>query len=411
MTFAPRRLRAASLSLACALSLVAAQPWLSASAWAQGAAPLGGFAEPSTAMPQPPEIAARAFILQDLSSRQTLSARNADQPVEPASLTKLMTAYLVFPALQSGKLSLTQELPVSERAWRTGMTGASRSFIDVGSRVKVDDLIKGMIVQSGNDATVALAEGVGGSVEGFVEMMNRQAQAFGLKTTRFANPEGLTAPGHITTARELSVIATRLITDFPNSLPYYSMKEFTFHGIKQGNRNLLLYRDPTVDGLKTGYTDAAGYCLIATAKRPMPGGGERRLLSVVVGTASAEARANESQKLLNWGYSSFDVVKLFDANQPVTTAPVWKGQAKQARLGRSTPITAIVPRGQGGSIQTNVTRPDPLLAPLSKGQPVGSLEIKVGGATWQTLPLQSLDDVPQAGFFGRIWDAIRLGVK
>ncbi len=411
MTFAPRRLRAASLSLACALSLVAAQPWLSASAWAQGAAPLGGFAEPSTAMPQPPEIAARAFILQDLSSRQTLSVRNADQPVEPASLTKLMTAYLVFQALQSGKLSLTQELPVSERAWRTGMTGASRSFIDVGSRVKVDDLIKGMIVQSGNDATVALAEGVGGSVEGFVEMMNRQAQAFGLKTTRFANPEGLTAPGHITTARELSVIATRLITDFPNSLPYYSMKEFTFHGIKQGNRNLLLYRDPTVDGLKTGYTDAAGYCLIATAKRPMPGGGERRLLSVVVGTASAEARANESQKLLNWGYSSFDVVKLFDANQPVTTAPVWKGQAKQARLGRSTPISVIVPRGQGGSIQTNVTRPDPLLAPLSKGQPVGSLEIKVGGTTWQNLPLQSLDDVPQAGFFGRVWDAIRLGVK
>ncbi len=411
MTFAPRRLRAASLSLACALSLVAAQPWLSASAWAQGAAPLGGFAEPSTAMPQPPEIAARAFILQDLSSRQTLSARNADQPVEPASLTKLMTAYLVFQALQSGKLSLTQELPASERAWRTGMTGASRSFIDVGSRVKVDDLIKGMIVQSGNDATVALAEGVGGSVEGFVEMMNRQAQAFGLKTTRFANPEGLTAPGHITTARELSVIATRLITDFPNSLPYYSMKEFTFNGIKQGNRNLLLYRDPTVDGLKTGYTDAAGYCLIATAKRPMPGGGARRLLSVVVGTASAEARANESQKLLNWGYSSFDVVKLFDANQPVTTAPVWKGQAKQARLGRSTPISVIVPRGQGGSIQTNVTRPDPLLAPLTKGQAVGSLEIKVGGNAWQTLPLQALDDVPQAGFFGRLWDAIRLGVK
>ena len=411
MTFAPRRLRAASLSLACALSLVAVQPWLSASAWAQAAAPLGGFAEPSTAMPQPPEIAARAFILQDLSSRQTLSARNADQQVEPASLTKLMTAYLVFQALQSGKLSLTQELPVSERAWRTGMTGASRSFIDVGSRVKVDDLIKGMIVQSGNDATVALAEGVGGTVEGFVEMMNRQAQVFGLKGTHFANPEGLTAPGHITTARELSIIATRLITDFPNSLPYYSMKEFTFHGIKQGNRNLLLYRDPTVDGLKTGYTDAAGYCLIATAKRPMPGGGERRLLSVVVGTASAEARANESQKLLNWGYSSFDVVKLFDANQPVTTAPVWKGQAKQARLGRSTPISVIVPRGQGGSIQTNVTRPDPLLAPLTKGQPVGSLEIKVGGATWQTLPLQSLDEVPQAGFFGRVWDAIRLGVK
>jgi D-alanyl-D-alanine carboxypeptidase (penicillin-binding protein 5/6) len=413
MTSVSLRQRAGTLTLACALSVAAlAQPWLASSAWAQGSpATLGGFSEPAMAMPQPPEVAARAFILQDLSIKQTLAARNADQAVEPASLTKLMTAYLVFQALQGGKLSLQQELPVSERAWRTGMTGASRSYINVNSRVKVDDLIKGMIVQSGNDATVALAEGVGGSVEGFVEMMNRQAQAFGLKTTHFANPEGLTAPGHVTTARELSIIATRLITDFPQSLPYYSMKSFSYNGITQGNRNLLLYRDPTVDGLKTGYTDAAGYCLIATAHRPAPGGGERRLLSVVVGTASAEARANESQKLLNWGYSNFDVVKLFDANQPVTTAQVWKGKSSTARLGRSAPITVVVPRGQGGSVQTSVTRPNPLLAPLAKGQAVGSLEIKVGGTAWQTLPLQSLDDVPQAGFFGRMWDAIRLGVQ
>jgi D-alanyl-D-alanine carboxypeptidase (penicillin-binding protein 5/6) len=399
------RLRAGVLSLACALSLA------SAPAWAQTpGANLGGFAEPSTAMPQPPEVAARAFILQDLSTRQTLSSRNPDQTVEPASLTKLMTAYLVFQALGNGKLSLQQELPVSERAWRTGMTGASRSFINVNSRVKVDDLIKGMIVQSGNDATVALAEGIGGSVETFVEMMNRQAQAFGLKTTHFANPEGLTAPGHVSTARELSIIATRLITDHPNSLPYYSMKEFTFNGIKQPNRNLLLFRDPTVDGLKTGYTDAAGYCLIATAHRPGTGG-ERRLLSVVVGTASPEARANESQKLLNWGFSSFDVVKLFDANAPVTTAQVWKGRSSTARLGRTSAITVVVPRGQGGAIQTSVTRPNPLMAPLAKGQAVGSLEIKVGGTIWQTLPLQALDEVPAAGFFGRMWDAIRLGLQ
>jgi D-alanyl-D-alanine carboxypeptidase (penicillin-binding protein 5/6) len=399
------RLRAGVLSLACALSLA------SAPAWAQtSGANLGGFAEPSVAMPQPPEVAARAFILQDLSTRQTLSSRNPDQTVEPASLTKLMTAYLVFQALGNGKLSLQQELPVSERAWRTGMTGASRSFINVNSRVKVDDLIKGMIVQSGNDATVALAEGIGGSVETFVEMMNRQAQAFGLKTTHFANPEGLTAPGHVSTARELSIIATRLITDHPNSLPYYSMKEFTFNGIKQPNRNLLLFRDPTVDGLKTGYTDAAGYCLIATAHRPGTGG-ERRLLSVVVGTASPEARANESQKLLNWGFSSFDVVKLFDANAPVTTAQVWKGRSSTARLGRTSAITVVVPRGQGAAIQTSVTRPNPLMAPLAKGQAVGSLEIKVGGTSWQTLPLQALDEVPAAGFFGRMWDAIRLGLQ
>jgi D-alanyl-D-alanine carboxypeptidase (penicillin-binding protein 5/6) len=371
---------------------------------------VAGFAEPTAAMPQAPEVAARAFILQDLSSRQTLAARNADQPVEPASLTKLMTAYLVFQALQNNKLTLQQELPVSERAWRTGMTGASRTFIKVGSRVRVDDLIKGMIVQSGNDATVALAEGVGGTVEVFVDMMNRQAQAFGLRTTRFANPEGLTAPGHVSTARELSIIATRLITDFPNSLPYYSMKEFAYNGIKQGNRNLLLYRDPTVDGLKTGYTDAAGYCLIATSRRAVAGG-ERRLLSVVVGTSSPEARANESQKLLNWGHSAFDVVKLFDANQPVTTAPVWKGQADTARLGRAQAISVVVPRGQGGGLQTKVTRNDPLMAPLARGQVVGQLQVTLAGQPWQTLPLQVLDEVPSAGWLGRAWDALRLAIQ
>jgi D-alanyl-D-alanine carboxypeptidase (penicillin-binding protein 5/6) len=404
-------LRSRRLVLSAALCLLASAfvaPAVANTTAAQLAPAL--FTEPSTAMPQPPEVAARAFILQDLSSRQTLAARNPDQSVEPASLTKLMTAYLVFQSLQSGKLSLAQELPVSERAWRTGMTGASRSFININSRVKVDDLIKGMIVQSGNDATVALAEGVGGTVEVFVEMMNRQAQVFGLKGTRFANPEGLTAPGHVSTARELSIIATRLITDFPNSLPYYSMKEFTYNGIKQGNRNLLLFRDATVDGLKTGFTDAAGYCLIATSKRPVAGG-ERRLLSVVLGAASPGARANESQKLLNWGYSAFDVVKLFDGNQPVSTAQVWKGQANTARLGRSAPIVVVVPRGQGASVKTAVTRNDPLIAPLVKGQAVGSIQITLGGQPWQTLPLQSLDDVPAAGWAGRLWDAIRLGIR
>jgi D-alanyl-D-alanine carboxypeptidase (penicillin-binding protein 5/6) len=396
--------RRTAMALLMAVAALAGTP-----VFAQTALPTV-FAAPSAAMPQPPEIAARAFILQDLSSRQTLAARNADQTVEPASLTKLMTAYLVFQALQNGKLSLTQELPVSERAWRTGMTGASRSFININSRVKVDDLIKGMIVQSGNDATVALAEGVGGTVEVFVEMMNRQAQVFGLKTSHFANPEGLTAPGHVSTARELSIIATRLITDFPNSLPYYSMKEFTFNGIKQGNRNLLLFRDPTVDGLKTGYTDAAGYCLIATSHRPTPGG-DRRLLSVVVGTASPEARANESQKLLNWGHSAFDVVKLFDANQAVSTAQVWKGKSATARLGRNVPVVVVVPRGQAASLKSAVTRNDPLIAPLAKGQVVGAIKISLGTQPWQDLPLQSLDEVPAAGWFGRTWDAIRLGIK
>ncbi len=394
------------ISLVLAAALVA--PAVPALAVVGANAPVA--AAPSL-MPQAPEVAARAFILQDLSTGQTLASRLPDQAVEPASLTKLMTAYLVFQALQSGKLQLAQDVPVSERAWRTGMTGASRTFIKVNSRVNVDDLIKGVIVQSGNDATVALAEAVGGSVEVFVEMMNRQAQAFGLKATTFRNPEGLTAPGHTTTARELSVIATRLITDFPQSLPYYSMKEFTFNGIKQPNRNLLLYRDPTVDGLKTGYTDAAGYCLISTAKRPVPGGGTRRLLSVVVGAASPEARANESQKLLNWGYSAFDVVKLFDAGQAINTAPVWKGAANTVRLGRTAPLVVVVPRGLAAQVKTSVTRRDPLLAPLNKGQVMGTLKIQLGGQPWQEVPLQTLEAVPSAGFFGRAWDALRLSIQ
>ncbi|TBO31471.1 D-alanyl-D-alanine carboxypeptidase [Aquabacterium lacunae] len=396
-----------ALTLSVGLSLLAAP------ALAQSAPTASASAAPSALMPLPPEVAARAFILQDLSTGMTLASRQPDQTVEPASLTKLMTAYLVFQALQANKLQLTQELPVSERAWRTGMTGASRTFIQVNTRVKVDDLIKGMIVQSGNDATVALAEAVGGTVENFVDMMNRQAQAFGLKQTTFKNPEGLTAPGHTTTVRELSVIATRLITDFPQSLPYYSQKEFTYNGIKQPNRNLLLYRDPTVDGLKTGYTDAAGYCLISTAKRPVPGnpGATRRLLSVVVGTASPEARANESQKLLNWGYGAFDVVKLFDGGQAVTTAPVWKGAASTVKLGRTQPLVVVVPRGQAGQIKTSVVRQDPLMAPLTRGQSVGTLKVQIGGQTWQEMPLQSLDAVPSAGFFGRAWDALRLAIQ
>jgi D-alanyl-D-alanine carboxypeptidase (penicillin-binding protein 5/6) len=368
------------------------------------------FSEPSPVMPLPPEVAARAFILQDLGSHQTLAARHADQRIEPASLTKLMSAYLVFQALQGGKLTLTQTLPVSERAWKSGMAGAARSFLAVNSQVKVEDLLKGMIVHSGNDATVALAEGVAGSVEAFVAMMNRQAQVFGLKTTQFKNPEGLATAGHFSTARELSLIAAHLITDFPQAQPYYAIKDFTLMGSRQVNRNLLLFRDPSVDGMQTGYTESAGYGLVASAHRSTPAG-ERRLISVVLGAVSPEARANESQKLLNWGYSAFDAVKLFDANQPVAEAQVWKGQLSSVKLGRPTPVMVVVPRGQGARIKTSLTRQDPLLAPLSKGQVVGTLKISLGTQPWQDLPLQSLEAVPSAGAFGRLWDAFRLGIK
>jgi D-alanyl-D-alanine carboxypeptidase (penicillin-binding protein 5/6) len=373
-----------------------------------------GLAGPAAAQPQAPEVAARAWLLLDVTAGQVLAAREADLAVEPASLTKLMTAYLVFQALKDKKLTLDQELTISERAWRTGMTDASRMFIQVGTKVRVEDLVKGMIVISGNDATVALAEAVGGTVEGFVELMNRQAQAFGLKATSFRNPEGLPAQGHISTARELSVIASRLLRDFPDDMRYYSMREFAYN-IKrpQQNRNLLLWRDPTVDGLKTGYTDAAGYCLIATAKRDNPGapGTLRRLLAVVLGAASKEARATEAHKLLNWGYASTDAVKLFDANQAVLSAPVWKGAKPLAPVGSRTAVVVVVARGEGAQLKTAVTRTDPLLAPLTLGQQVGTLKVTSGARTVVELPMVVLEDVPPAGFFGRMWDSLRLFIK
>ena len=362
------------------------------------------------ALPQPPEIAARAYVLLDLSANQPLASRDADVTVEPASLTKLMTAYLVFQALRDKKLALDQELTVSERAWRTGMTDASRMYIQVGNKVKVEDLIKGMIVQSGNDATVLLAEAVGGSVENFVAMMNRQAQAFGLKVSQFRNPEGLPAPGHVSTVRELGIIATRLLQDFPGEVKFYSIKEFTFNKITQQNRNLLLWRDPSVDGLKTGYTDAAGYCLIATAKRDLPNG-PRRLLSVVVGASSKESRAVESQKLLNWGYSSWDAVKVYDARQVITSAELWKGAAATAKIGTQVPVSVAVPRGEAAQVKTQLVRTDPLIAPLSQGQQVGTLKVLSGTRVLAEVPVTVLEPVAQAGMFGRAWDQLRLWLR
>lgn len=360
--------------------------------------------------PQPPEIAAKAYVLLDLSADQPLAGRNPDATVEPASLTKLMTAYLVFQALRDKKLTLDQELTVSERAWRTGMTDASRMYIQVGNKVKVEDLIKGMIVQSGNDATVLLAEAIGGSVENFVAMMNRQAQAFGLKVSQFKNPEGLPAPGHVSTVRELGTIATRLLVDFPGDVRYYALKEFTFNKITQQNRNLLLWRDPSVDGLKTGYTDAAGYCLIATAKRDFPNG-PRRLITVVVGAASKEARAVESQKLLNWGYSAWDSVKVYDARQVITQAELWKGAAATAKLGTQTQVVVSVPRGEGAQLKTQLVRTDPLIAPLTKGQQVGTLKVLSGNTVVREVPVTVLEAVEQAGMFGRAWDTLRLWMR
>ena len=361
--------------------------------------------------PQPPEIAAKSYLLVDVTAGQTLAAKDADSPVEPASLTKLMSAYLVFDALKAKKITLTQTLPVSQRAWK--MPG-SRMFIDPKMQVPVEDLIKGMIVQSGNDATMALAEGVAGSAERFVQLMNDQAKALGMKGTSYKNVEGLTEAGHTTTARDLALLSTRLLHDFPEYVHYYTIKKYRYPGTpatNDTNRNTLLFRDPTVDGLKTGHTNAAGYCLVATAKRDFPNLPGRRLLSVVLGAASESARANESQKLLNWGYTAYEGVKLFDAGKPVATPKVWKGTTRELKLGHTEPIVVAVPAGTAAQVKTEIARPEPLIAPFLQGQAVATLKITQGGQPLAEVPLVALEPVEEAGFFGRAWDAMRLWIK
>jgi D-alanyl-D-alanine carboxypeptidase (penicillin-binding protein 5/6) len=328
-----------------------------------------------------------------------------------------MSAYLVFDALKAGKITLQQTMPVSERAWK--MPG-SRMFIDPKMQVPVEDLIKGMIVQSGNDATMALAEGVGGTAERFVQMMNEQAKALGMKSTGFKNPEGLTEAGHTTTARDLALLATRLMQDFPKEVGYYAIQRYRYPGTPKTNdtnRNLLLFRDPTVDGLKTGYTAAAGYCLVATARRPVASlgsgsQGDRRLISVLLGASSESARATESQKLLNWGYTAFDAVRLVSAGEPVASVRVWKGKAAEVKLGHPEGVVVTVPAGEGGRLKTEITRPDPLVAPLNKGQSVGVLRVTLAnGSPVSEVPLTVLETVEESGVFGRAWDALRLWIQ
>ena len=368
--------------------------------------------------PQAPEVAARAYLLIDVTANQILAAHEIDSPVEPASLTKLMSAYLVFDALRAKKIDRQQALPVSERAWK--MPG-SRMFIDPKMQVPVEDLIKGMVVQSGNDATVALAEGVAGSVEQFVQRMNEQAKALGMKNTVYKNPEGLTEAGHLTTARDLSILAQRLMSDFPEYVNFYAIKKYRYPGTPASNdtnRNVLLFRDPSVDGLKTGHTQAAGYCLVATARRDFPNlgsgnqPGPRRLLAIVLGAASENARAGEAQKLLNWGYTAYEAVKLFDANQAVVSPAVWKGRSSVVRIGRPQPIVIAVPAGSGAKLKTEVVRRDPLVAPFQRGQAMGTLRVSVDGqGPVGEVPLVALEAVEEAGILGRAWDAIRLWIK
>jgi len=353
--------------------------------------------------PAPPAVAGRAWALFDVGSGQLLAAQNADERIEPASLTKLMTAYLSFSALREKKLSLTQSVTVSERAWKAQ---GSRMFIAPDKAVTVDELLNGMIVQSGNDASVALAEAVAGAEESFVQMMNREAQRLGLTQTRFTNATGLSDPQHYSTARDLALLTTAMIRDFPEHYPRYAQKEYTYNRITQTNRNRLLWQDAAVDGVKTGHTEAAGYCLIASAKR-----GPRRLIAVVLGTASDAQRAQEAQKLLNFGFQFYETAQLYANGQTVSEFRVWKGEKNNVKTGFLTDFVLSLPAGQSAKLKANMVSRQPLLAPLAKGQAIGTLQLTLDGKPFGEYPVVALEDVPLAGWFGRLWDALRLWLQ
>lgn len=388
--------------VALALSLpVLVQAQTAAQPVAPAAATAGAAALPGDLSIVPaPGLTARAWLSMDVNSGQVIAAEGIDERVEPASLTKLMTAYLVFDALESGRLKLDQPVNISEKAWRTE---GSRMFVKVNTQVPVDELLQGVIVQSGNDASVALAEAVAGSESAFAALMNEQAAKLGLKATHFVNSTGLPDPEHLTSVRDLATLAAALVSRFPQYLHYYSQKEFTYNNIKQPNRNRLLWLDTTVDGLKTGHTQSAGYCLVSTALRD-----GRRVVSVVVGTASDAARTENSLKLLNWSFQNFETVKLYDAGNPAVNARVWEGAVENVGLGTAEPLWLTVPRGKSADIKPVAQYTQPLVAPLSKGAKVGTLTLSLDGKTLSEQPLVVLEDVPEAGFFGRMVDKVLL---
>lgn len=356
-----------------------------------------------------PTIDAKSWLLLDATSGQVLASHEADMRIEPASLAKLMTAYVVSSAIKDKRLDPNQMITVSEHAWKVDPS-SSKMFIEPRVPVKVNDLLYGLIVQSGNDAAVALAEAVAGTEDSFVTLMNREAERMGLKSTHFANAHGLPDPGNYSTARDLATLSAHVIADHPEDYKIYSVKDFTYNKIKQPNRNRLLWLDPTVDGLKTGHTSSAGYCLIATSHRPN-GGAERRLISVVIGTISDQMRTQESMKLLNWGFQNFDTVKLYAKGQAVESPEVWKGAQAQVKVGFTHDVYVTVPKGVAGKIKPVLERKDPLVAPINQNSTIGTLKLMVDGAPLSELPVVALEQVNQASIFGRAWDSVRLWMK
>jgi D-alanyl-D-alanine carboxypeptidase (penicillin-binding protein 5/6) len=358
----------------------------------------------SAQTPQPPQVAARAFVVADVTSGQVLAEHKAGERVEPASLTKLMTAYLVFAAMREGRLTPAQQVQVSATARNAP---GSRTFLEAGSNVSVDTLVRGMVVQSGNDACIALAEALAGSEAQFAELMNREAARLGLRDTRFANATGLPHAQHYSSARDLALLAQALIRDFPKEYAqYYTLKEFRHNDITQMNRNRLLWLDPSVDGMKTGFTEAAGYCLIASSER-----GGRRLLTVLLGADSDAGRARESQKLLNWGYQFFDGVRLYEPGQAVKAVQVWKGADEAVRAGFEGGLVVTVPKGEAKNLAAELLTHPPVLAPVRKGDRVGVLRVALDGQPLGEYPVVALESVPQAGILGRAWDTLRLWLK
>lgn len=347
-----------------------------------------------------PPIAAKAYILIDADSGHVLAEQNADNKVEPASLTKLMTGHVVFSELKAGRIKLTDTASVSEKAWRTP---GSRTFLDVNSHVPIETLLLGMIVQSGNDATVTLAEHISGTEDAFAAAMTQHAQQLGMRNSSFKNSSGLPDPEHYSTARDLALLTRSIIHDFPEYYSWYSKKEFTYNNITQGNRNLLLYRDQSVDGVKTGHTESAGYCLIASAKR-----GDMRLISVVVGTKSESARAQESATLLNYGFRAFETHRLYEANAALAKTRIWKGESEELALGLPEALYITIPRGQYGNLKANMRLPTPIFAPATQGQTIGSVIISLSGEPYMERPLIALNAVAEGSLTQRTIDDIKL---
>lgn len=359
---------------------------------------------PPKGMPIPaaPSLGANSYVLLDFNSGDLLVESNPDMRVEPASITKVMTSYVVFTEVANGNVKLEDKVNISEAAWRTG---GSRMFIEPGMEVTVEQLIKGMVIQSGNDASVALAEHLAGTEDAFAGLMNHYAAQLGMTNSHFMNSTGLPMEDHYTTARDVALLSVALIADFPEFYHWYSEKEYSFNNIRQHNRNNLLWRDPAVDGLKTGHTEAAGYCLAASAKRD-----GMRLISVVLGSSSETARVSESQSLLNYGFRFFETVQLYKAGQELAQGRVWKGETEQIRLGISDDLFVTIPRGRYDDLDAHVEMRPELIAPINEGEMVGEISIRLEDGEVANRGLVALESIPEAGFFGRAWDGVNMWI-